>query len=131
MDRVERGPDRPSWPGACVVDRQRTLYALNAATGAEVQRFGNRASSSSFPSPSAADGLGGTVLHPDPCLRGSGPATPASASAAPDGEHLIPSKGAAVSGSTLLMPLLELLQRRVPAVRRHLRFRRPGVCRPH
>ncbi|HEV3368787.1 MAG TPA: PQQ-binding-like beta-propeller repeat protein, partial [Acidimicrobiales bacterium] len=34
-----------------------TLYALDAATGAEVQHFAIGASSSSFPSPSAADGL--------------------------------------------------------------------------
>ncbi len=38
-----------------------TLYALNAANGTTVQQFGIGASSSSFPSPAAADGL---VLAP-------------------------------------------------------------------
>jgi polyvinyl alcohol dehydrogenase (cytochrome) len=80
-----------------------TLYALNAATGAEVQHFAIGASSSSFPSPSAADGL---ILAPsstqiDAFVGPAGlPAPPAPPP--PTTSVLIPSNGATVSGSTLL-----------------------------
>ena len=65
-----------------------TLYALNAATGAEVQHFAIGASSSSFPSPSAADGLilapSSTQIH---AFVGPAGTTGPAASAAPDHER--------------------------------------------
>ena len=80
-----------------------TLYALNAATGAEVQHFAIGASSSSFPSPSAADGLilapSSTQIHAfvGPAGLPAPPPPPP-----PTTSVLIPSNGATVSGSTLL-----------------------------
>jgi outer membrane protein assembly factor BamB len=80
-----------------------TLYALNAATGAEVQHFAIGASSSSFPSPSAADGLvlapSSTQIHAFEGPAGL-PAPPPPPP--PTTSVLIPSNGATVSGSTLL-----------------------------
>ncbi len=80
-----------------------TLYALNAATGAEVQHFAIGASSSSFPSPSAADGLilapSSTQIHAFVGPAGLPPPPPPPP---PTTSVLIPSKGATVSGSTLL-----------------------------
>ena len=80
-----------------------TLFALNAATGAEVQHFAIGASSSSFPSPSAADGLvlapSSTQIHAfvGPAGLPAPPAPPP-----PTTSVLIPSNGATLSGSTLL-----------------------------
>ena len=80
-----------------------TLYALNAATGAEVQHFAIGASSSSFPSPSAADGLilapSSTQIHAfvGPAGLPAPPPPPP-----PTTSVLIPSNGATLSGSTLL-----------------------------
>jgi outer membrane protein assembly factor BamB len=80
-----------------------TLYALNAATGAEVQHFAIGASSSSFPSPAAADGLilapSSTQIHAfvGPAGLPAPPPPPP-----PTTSVLIPSNGATVSGSTLL-----------------------------
>jgi outer membrane protein assembly factor BamB len=80
-----------------------TLYALNAATGAEVQHFAIGASSSSFPSPSAADGLilapSSTQIHAFVGPAGLPPPPPPPP---PSTSVLIPSNGATVSGSTLL-----------------------------
>ncbi len=73
------------------------LYALNAATGTEVQHFAIGASSSSFPSPSAADGL---ILAPSfnqiHAFEGPAGLPP------PTTSVIIPSNGAALSGTTLL-----------------------------
>ena len=80
-----------------------TLYALDAATGAEVQHFAIGASSSSFPSPSAADGLilapSSTQIHAFAGPAGL-PAPPPPPP--PTTSVLIPSSGATLSGSTLL-----------------------------
>ena len=78
-----------------------TLYALNAATGAEVQHFAIGASSSSFPSPSAADGLilapSSTQIHAfvGPAGLPAPPPPPP-----PTTSVLIPSNGVTLSGST-------------------------------
>jgi outer membrane protein assembly factor BamB len=80
-----------------------TLYALDAATGAEVQHFAIGASSSSFPSPSAADGLilapSSTQIHvfAGPAGLPAPPPPPP-----PTTSVVIPSSGATLSGSTLL-----------------------------
>ena len=80
-----------------------TLYALNATTGAEVQHFAIGASSSSFPSPSAADGLilapSSTQIHAfvGPAGLPAPPPPPP-----PTTSVLIPSNGATLTGSTLL-----------------------------
>jgi outer membrane protein assembly factor BamB len=80
-----------------------TLYALNAATGAEVQQFAIGASSSSFPSPSAADGLilapSSTQIHAFVGPAGLPPPPPPPP---PTTSVLIPSNGATLNGSTLL-----------------------------
>jgi len=73
------------------------LYALNAATGTEVQHFAIGSSSSSFPSPSAADGLilapSSTQIH---AFEGPAGLPP------PTTSVIIPSDGAALSGTTTL-----------------------------
>ena len=80
-----------------------TLFALNAATGAEVQHFAVGASSSSFPSPSAADGLvlapSSTQIHAfvGPAGLPAPPPPPP-----PTTSVLIPSNGATLSGTTYL-----------------------------
>ena len=80
-----------------------TLYALNAVTGAEVQQFAVGASSSSFPSPSAADGLilapSSTQIHTfvGPAGLPAPPLPPP-----PTTSVLIPSNGVTLSGSTYL-----------------------------
>jgi outer membrane protein assembly factor BamB len=80
-----------------------TLYALNAATGTEVQQFAIGASSSSFPSPSAADGLilapSSTQIH---AFQGPAGLPPPPPPPPPTTSVLVPSNGATLSGSTLL-----------------------------
>jgi outer membrane protein assembly factor BamB len=80
-----------------------TLSALNAATGTEVQQFAIGASSSSFPSPSAADGLilapSSTQIH---AFQGPAGLPPPPPPPPPTTSVIVPSNGATLSGSTLL-----------------------------